>query len=220
MQLSDQFFPSGSFTLSHGLESLVQTKHIQSADDACDFFRLLLHHKIGSSDLVALSHAYRASAEANLSAIGEIDRQLFAQTPLEAGRETQRKSGRALLMMATSIWADSQLEAIQAHIETGVMPGLHPVIFAATGRAAGLSEEDVLFAFLHSFLVSLCGAGIRLSVLGPIKAQLILSKMSAELEALAHRARLIELEAIWSSTPFIDIAQMTHRQLPQKLFTN
>jgi len=33
MQLSDSLFPSGSFTLSHGLESLIHSGQIQSADD-------------------------------------------------------------------------------------------------------------------------------------------------------------------------------------------
>lgn len=220
MQLSDQFFPSGSFTLSHGLETLIQTRQIQSAEDIHAFLRSLLRHKIGTSDLVALVHAYRASAQEDLPEVYAVDFRLFAQTPIQEVREVQRKSGRAFLMGAAAIWQSSQLDALQAAIESGQMQGLHPVIFAVTGQVAGLSEEDVLFAFLHGFLAGLCGAGIRLGVLGHIKAQLILQAMAPELEALAHQAKSMSLEEMWSCTPFIDIAQMTHRRLPQKLFTN
>lgn len=220
MQLSDQFFPSGSFTLSHGLETLVQTQHVQSAEDLYSFLRLLLHNKVGSSDLVAVSQAYRASVTEDFPALCAIDAALYAQTPIQAVRDTQRRSGRAILMVATSVWQNSQLSTLSTHVESGQMQGLHPILFAAIGQVAGLTEEDTLFAFLHGFLGSLCSAGIRLGVLGHIKAQIILKDMATDLETLACRAKSMELADIWSGTPFLDIAQMTHGQLPRKLFMN
>lgn len=220
MQLADSFFPSGTFTLSHGLEALVQSKQVQSVDDLRNFLRLLLHNRIGSSDLVALIHAYRASARDNCLEIRDVDLQLFAQTPLQQTRETQRKSGRALLMVACSTWDDPQLNTIRSYTETGSMHGLHPVVFAVVGRSAGLDEDDTAFAFLHSFLTGLCGAAIRLGIIGHLKAQVILKEMATELDIVARRAVSIDLDEIWSCTPFIDIAQIAHKNLPQKLFTN
>ena len=220
MQLSDQFFPSGSFTLSHGLETLVQTQQIQSADELHTFLHLLLQNKVGSSDLVALSHAYRASSNGDQLEICTVDLKLYAQTPIQDVRDTQRKSGRALLMVAASIWPSPQFKAIDTYIEARQMYGLHPTIFGVTGQVAGLTEDNTLFAFLHGFLAGLCGVGIRLGILGHLKAQLILKEMAPDLEVLASRAKTIALEEIWSGTPFIDIAQMTHRHLPQKLFVN
>ena len=58
LQLADSFFPSGSYTLSHGLESLVQEGAIGSAKDIETFIRILLCNKIGGSDLIALAHAH------------------------------------------------------------------------------------------------------------------------------------------------------------------
>ena len=40
MQLSDSFFPSGSYTLSHGLESLVQNYRLKHPEDLKTFLRL------------------------------------------------------------------------------------------------------------------------------------------------------------------------------------
>ena len=37
IQLADSFFPAGSFTLSHGLETLVQTKQIQTLSELKTF---------------------------------------------------------------------------------------------------------------------------------------------------------------------------------------
>ena len=50
LQLADSFFPSGSYTLSHGLESLVQANAISHAEQLETFVRLLNSNKVGSSE--------------------------------------------------------------------------------------------------------------------------------------------------------------------------
>lgn len=219
MQLSDSFFPSGSFTLSHGLEAMVQTNQIRSAQDVEAFLQLLLHNKVGCSDLIALIHAYRASAANDLSEIRRADQQLYAQTLIQATREAQCRSGQALLLVAQSTWNDAQLVAFQEDIDTHDTPGLHPIVFAMVGRAVHLSERDTSFAFLHSFVTGLVGAAIRLGVLGHLGAQSILYKMALEIEAIATQASALSLEDMWSCTPAIDIAQMSHQRLVSKQFS-
>lgn len=220
MQLSDSFFPSGSFTLSHGLESLVHSGQMRTANDFQTFLNLLLHNKIGSSDLIALVHAYRASVVQNLEEIRRADLRLFAQTLIQESREAQRKSGRALLMVACSTWTDAQLQSLQTYAQTGYMHCLHPVVFAVVSHAAYLSESDTVLAFLHSFLTGLSGAAIRLNVIGHLKAQLILKEIAQEVEQVARQTACIELDDMWSCTPSIDIAQMSHLRLAHRLFAN
>lgn len=219
MQLSDSFFPSGSFTLSHGLEALVQAKQIRSPQDFQQFLRSLLLHRIGSSDAIALVQAHRASQQNNWSAIRHVDHLLFAQTPLAEIRESQQKSGRALLMVARSIWNSVALENLQQAIESEDTPGLHPIVFALVGQAAQLTETDTVLAFLHSFTAGLLGAGIRLGVLGHVTAQKALAAIVPDLETVAQDAVLASLDNLWSCTPYIDIAQMSHRRSAQRLFT-
>ena len=220
MQLSDSFFPSGSFTLSHGLESLIHSGYMRSADEFQEFLRLLLHNKVGPSDLVALIHAYRASVADNLDEVRRADNRLFAQTLVQEARVAQRKSGRALLMVARATWTNSHLESLAAYTATGKIQCLHPIVFAVVGYAASLSESDTVLAFLHSFLTGLCGAAIRLGVLGHTRTQLILKTVAPEVEAVANMAADMDLESMWSCTPSIEIAQMLHKRLSQKLFTN
>ena len=69
MQLADSFFPAGSFTLSHGLETLIQNHKIQSASELQTFIQLLLSHKLATTDIVALVHSHRASNSNDLDAI-------------------------------------------------------------------------------------------------------------------------------------------------------
>jgi urease accessory protein len=220
MQLSDSFFPSGSFTLSHGLESLMYSGQIESAEAVQNYLQILLHQKVGPSDLVALLHAYGASARGDFAGIRQADQRLFAQSLIQDVREAQCKSGRALLMVSRSTWPDEQLDDYAAQIQAGQCHGMHPVVFAVVGRAAGLESTDCLFAFLHGFVTGLCGAAIRLGLLGHLKAQLILKALAPDLEMVMARAMGASLEEMWSCTPSIDIAQMGHQSLPSRQFRN
>lgn len=220
MQLSDSFFPSGSFTLSHGLESLIYSSQIKSVQDFQNYLRILLHQKVGPSDLVALLHAYQASASATFAGIQQADQRLFAQSLIQEVREAQRKSGRALLMVAQSTWPDSQLDDYAAQIQSGQCHGMHPVVFAVVGRAAGLDYSDCLLAFLHGFVTGLCSAGIRLGLFGHLKAQAVLKEMAPDLEMVMAQALGSTLDDMWSYTPSIDIAQMQHQRMPQRQFSN
>ncbi len=220
MQLADSFFPTGSFTLSHGLESLVQTGKINSVQDLQVFLQLLLHNKVGTTDLVALLHSHRGIKNGNLEAARQADSQLFAQTAIAKIRETQRQSGRALLMVSSSTWQDERLEILNREAARGKIHCLHPVIFGAVAAIAGLSEQNTVLAFLHSLVSSILSAAIRLGVLGHIQTQQILLYLAPDIEAVWSTARSMNLEQMWSCTLAIDLAQMQHPKLAQRLFAN
>lgn len=220
MQLSDSFFPSGSFTLSQGLESLVQSGQIQSPDDVQTFLNLLLRNKVRTTDLIALIHAYRASAVENLEEIRRADLSLFARTLIQDSREAQQKSGRALLMVASTTWKDLQLDFLHSAVQSGEMQGLYPTVFAVVSRTAALSESDAVFAFLHNFVTGIIGAAIRLGVMGHLNAQVILKQTALEMQQVAAEAAQMSLADMSSCTPSIDLAIMGHRKLERRLFFN
>lgn len=220
MQIADSFFPSGSFTLSHGLESLVKTKQIKNVTDLQAFLKILLLNKIGSCDLVALIYSYRGNQQNNLQLIQDADRQLFSQTLIEKNRQTQQKSGRALLMVAQEIWQNKILEILQQQTITNQFYCLHPVIFGVVGEIAEIDEENTALAFLHNFITGLLGAAIRLGIIGHIQAQKTLLELNSDIHKAYQQASSLQLTEMWSCTPTIDIAQMQHQQLGTRLFAN
>ncbi|MGB3299521.1 MAG: urease accessory UreF family protein [Phormidesmis sp.] len=220
MQLSDSFFPTGSFTLSHGLESLVKTGKVQSTQDLQAFLQLLLRNKIGTTDLVAVLHSHRGICNNSLEPARQADEQLFAQTAIAKLRETQRQSGRALLMVSCSTWQDDRLELLSQETAKGSLRCLHPIIFGVVAAIAGLNEQQTALSFLHSLVTSILSAAIRLGVLGHLHAQQILRPLAADIEAAWLTAKSMSLAQMWSCTPLIDIAQMQHSKLSQRLFAN
>lgn len=219
IQLADSFFPSGTYTLSHGLETLVQQQQIQQPEDIISFLQILLQNKIATCDLVALIHAHRASVVGDLEQIVRIDRLLSAQTLIEVTRKTQQQSGRALLMVARSTWQD-RLEDLACKRASKQFYCLHPVVFGVVGNIADLTVTDTAIAFLHGFVTGILGAAIRLGILGHLQAQQILLQLAADIERAYSIASLMSLEQMWSCTPTIDIAQIEHSQLTRRLFAN
>ena len=219
-QLADSFFPSGSYTLSHGLESSIQQDKIQQPEDITNFLRILLHYKIAPCDLVALIHAHRASVEEETAKIRYIAELLYAQTLIETTRKTQIQSGRALLMVAQSTWQDPQLDILDRDRALNRFYCLHPVLFGVVGRVASLNVTDTALAFLHGFVTSILGAAIRLGSLGHLQAQTILLQLAPDIEAALQTASIMELDEMWTCAPTVDIAQMHHSRLNSRLFAN
>jgi len=220
VQLADSFFPSGSYTLSHGLESLIQQGRIQQPQDITDFLQILLHQKIAPGDLVALVHAYHASAKAEVDKIKYIAELLHFQTAIANIRKTQTQSGRALLMVAQSTWQDPLLDTLARDRALNRFYCLHPVVFGVVGRVAGLNEADTVLAFLHGFVTGVLGAAIRLGSLGHLEAQIILVQLASDIETAYQTASAMDLEEMWTCAPAIDIAQMRHSRLTSRLFAN
>ncbi|MEL6471277.1 MAG: urease accessory UreF family protein [Cyanobacteria bacterium J06623_4] len=220
MQLADSAFPSGSYTLSHGLESLVQVGALSTAPQLETFVRLLICNKVGSTDLVALTHAHRASRQPDMARIVEIDARLFAQTPIAKTRQTQRQSGRALLMVASKTWPHPQLEKLQQLTREGRLNCLHPIVFAIATQVAGISEDNARTAFVHGFVTGVLGAGIRLGVIGHVQAQQIRLALTGDMAEICESASHLSLDDMWSCTPLIDLAQMRQGKLSRRLFAS
>ena len=219
IQLADSFFPSGSYTLSHGLESLIQQGKIQH-QDIVDFLRILLHQKIAPCDLVALIHAYHAGTQQGIAEIEDIAKLLYVQTSIETARKTQIQSGRALLMVAQSTWQDPLLDTLARDRALNRFYCLHPVVFGVVGRVANLNVTDTALAFLHGFVTGVLGAAIRLGSLGHLQAQTILFQLAPDIETAYQTASTMDLERMWTCAPAIDMAQMRHSRLNSRLFAS
>ena len=220
MQLADSFYPTGSFTLSHGIETLVQTGRVKSMQQLQTFLQLLLTKKVGTTDVVALIHSHRGSSQNDITKIHEADRRLYLQTAIARSRETQRQSGRALLMVASNTWESNILDTLKQETAKGEIHCLHPVIFGAVSAIIGMTKQDAVLAFLHSLVTSIISAAIRLGVVGHLQGQQVLLQLAPDIESVWLRASTMTLDQMRSGTPAIDLAQMQHAQLSQRLFAN
>ena len=82
LQLGDSAFPSGAFTQSYGLETLVAELAVANAADVETVLAANLRHRLARADLPALLAAHRAAAEQDAHLV--IERRQIAIPPAPA----------------------------------------------------------------------------------------------------------------------------------------
>lgn len=217
-QLADSFFPSGTVTLSHGLEAFVSMG--LSSPDLLPLLEDYLHNKIASCDLVAYAAAHRAAHQANLERLYTIDEVLTASLLPHELRQGSLRSGRALLETLTPLIEHSLLQQFAQAVKQGRTDGNAAVSFGLVSALWDIPLRVGGMMQLYMFTVSFLGAAMRLGSLGHREAQRILLVLRPQLPALVDAACQRDLSEISSFAPHADIRAMQHAALPVRLFAS
>src|SRR3989475_5834498 len=175
LQLSDTFFPTGLYTLSHGLEAFVQAGLVSKTEVEA-LVRDYLENVLGPADGVALSHAHRATEGRDLGRLIEIDRRLFAMKLIREARESSRRVGKRMLTTALKLSPDSLLKDYWGAVHAGACPGNSAAALGAVAATLGIALRQAMLIELYTFATSILGAAMRLVRLDHEEAQLILAR--------------------------------------------
>ncbi len=217
LQLSDSFFPTGLYTLSHGLEAFIQAGLVSKADVEallCDY----LEQVLGPADGVALSHAHRAAEHRDLERLAVIDRRLFAMKLAREARESSRRVGKRILTMAVQLTPDSLLEDYRVAVEAGTCPGTSAVALGAATAALGIARTEAMLIELYTFTTSFLGAAIRLIRLDHEEAHLILARLKPLMIRIVQENADKCVKEMRAFAPLIDIMGMAHERAHVRLF--
>jgi urease accessory protein len=217
LQLADSFFPSGLYTLSHGLETCVQLGQV----DGSTLAALLAEHLqagFGASDSVALACAHRAGEQARMSEAIRADRRLTSVKLARETRETSCRVGRQLLNLSRRLFGQPLLDEYAQQVENGDTPGNHAIVLGLSMALLGIAREQAVLSDLYAFSASFVAAGVRLNVIEYRAAQAILHQHRPLLAQVAQEACTQHVEDIASSVPWIDVMAMCHEQAEIRLF--
>jgi urease accessory protein len=218
MQFSDSFFPSGLFTLSHGLESFVQAG--LSAKDVEPLLIDYLEHVVGPSDGLAVAHAHRHAAAGALGGVIEVDRRLYAVKLTREGREASCRVGRKLVGTASAIRGNAFLASYANLVKTGESPGTAAVALAIAAQACGIGEHAAMLLELYTFSTSFLGAALRLTRFDHLESQRILARLEPTFQRVIAANHACPLEDMRAFAPMIDVMAMTHETAEVRLFVN
>ena len=225
LQLTDSGFPSGRYTLSHGLETFVQDGLLDTPSTPDTLTRLLrdfIRLGVGSSDGVALACAHRAvysSGEIDLELATQADRRLTAVKLARETREASTRTGRALLSAAPAA-AGSRVEAYATLVADGYAPGNHAVVLGLLTAALDVPRVDAVTSELSAYATGWVAAAIRLGLTDHLSAQRVLRSVRPALVEAAERAVLGNVADISSCTPLPDVMSMRHEQAELRLFAS
>lgn len=226
LQFTDSSFPSGMYTLSHGLEGLAQRGEVD-ARRLPEVLHSMLRHAIGPADSVALALAWAATREhggrdtdALLDAVTRIDRRLHATRLTRELRDGATRTGKQVLDLAAELLDDPVVSAWNAHVRARRSPGSQSVVMGVVYARGGLDQRDAVAADLTAVVISLAGAALRLRLADHRSAQALVLGAAPVVEEVADAAVSTVLEDLGGFAPVLDLASCHHENSDARLFAS
>ncbi|MDF5756120.1 urease accessory UreF family protein [Spongiactinospora sp. TRM90649] len=216
LQLTDSAFPSGLYTLSHGLEG-----YLRSGDtDVAGLLADLLTHSAGPGDGAALALTHRAVTADDWDTVAEVDKRLHAMKLNREVRAAAVRTGRQVLQTAALVFGHPAIGRLAELVERGDAPGNHAVVVGTVHAALGVPVADAVTCDLYAFAASLTGAAVRLGALDFRQAQAVLHgaapaiRRAADLALAARGPRDLHASALMADT-----VAAGHERAEARLFT-
>ena len=218
MQLSDSFFPSGLYATSNGLEILIHDRKIKTADELRELIKVFIKQQIGPADCVALCNTYDFIAKNDFEKIIQTDQTLYSMKLVKEIRETSTRSGIQLIKCIQSFKDDKFLKLYSDSITKGTCTGVYPVCFAIAAYSLGVKKEQAATMLLYSFTVGMVGAALRMGIIEHFEAQKIIDELKNEIADTVQKNINRNISEMWQFAPDLDIIQISHEKLAEKMF--
>lgn len=217
LQLTDSGFPSGLYTLSHGVEGHFQLRAV-GADDLYDLIRDLVR-AAGTADAAALVLAHRAVTADDWDALVETDRRLYAIKLNREQRTASVRTGRQVLDTSAPAFDSATAARLARLVVEGAAPGNHAVVVGTVLAGLGVPVRDAVAGDLYAFAAGCTAAAVRLGRIDFRRAQALLREVRPELVAAADAALAVrDPRDLHASVPAADAAAAEHERAEARLF--
>ena len=238
LQLGDSGFPSGAYTLSHGLETLVADGLIRGRDALPGLIQVHLLARFARSDLVSLLAAHDAARDAAGSdaahdaardvahladadrRITSIDRRLTACKLAADERLGSERVGRRLAVEVSRLMPADRIVAFLAAVEAGEAPGNAAIAFGLAGQALGIDRRRTALAATSAQVMGLVAAAVRLGLIGHGAGQQCIAGAAPLIVAAVDLASSRDWRDLRPSAPQLDIALARHERAPARSFVS
>jgi urease accessory protein len=219
LQVTDSFFPSGLFTLSHGVESFAQAGLITPQSLAA-IVADLIRASVGPSDAAGVAIAIRAANAGDLDAVVQVDRRLTAIKITREIRETSVRLGRQLLGLSRDVFESTSSRSYLELVDDRRAPGNQAIALGLLKADLRIPVAEAVAGELYSFAGSCVGSAVRMSEIDHRNAQRILYLLRPVIEAATHDALSRSLDEIGGSAPFVELMSMRHEEAELRLFSS
>jgi urease accessory protein len=245
LQFTDSSFPSGMYTLSHGLEGLRQLGAVEGGDvkggagagarSVAEAVHGILRYSAGPAEATALALAWAATHElapplaanpactdtaALLAALTRIDRRLHATRLTREFRDGATRTGKQVLDLAAELLDDPVVSAWNDHVRARRSPGSQSVVMGVVYARGGLSRREAVAADLTALVISLSGAALRLRLADHRTAQALVRGAAPVIAEVADAAVGRSLEELGGFAPVLDLASCHHERADARLFAS
>ena len=219
LQLTDSAFPSGMYTLSHGLEGFAQAKAV-GPDSMPLLLADLLRHSVGPADATALALAHRAAGRGAWAAVVEVDERLHASKLNRELRLASTRTGRQLLDTAGLALGGDGLERYAELVRAKRSPGCQAVAVGVVHAVNGVPVAQAVASDLFAFCSSFTGAALRLRLTDHRRAQLTLRQLAPVIKEVTAAALLRGLDDLGGCVPMADVMSARHERAEARMFAS
>ena len=219
LQLADSFFPSGSYTLSHGIEAYAQAGEL----DPTALYHVtegLLRHSAGESDAIGMVLTLRSARERDLDRIAQIDRRLTAVKVARESRVASMRLGRQLLRLNQEVFDDELSGDYLRRLRQEDLPGNQAVALGLVKAALGLQDEEAVAGELYAFAASCVGSALRMSVIDHREVQRLLHLLRPVIAEVTAGVLDRTIADIGGSAPYAEMMSMRHEESTVRLFVS
>lgn len=217
LQLTDSAFPSGFYTLSHGLEGFVQSGLVDGPTMPA-LLADLLRHGVGPADSTALALAHRAATAGDWPAVARVDWRLYASKLNRGLRRASVRGGRQALDTLVEMFGDPNLEHYTGLVAARRAPGCQAVVAAVAYATAGVPVDQAVAGDLFAVAASFVGAALRLRLTDHRRAQVVLRGVAPVIEEVTVTALRGELADVGGHVPMTDVMSGRHERAEARLF--
>lgn len=213
-QVIDSAFPVGGFSHSSGLEAAVQLGFVRSAEDLAGFVRTALWQsaKLAGPFVVAVAN--------DASRFDELNQRYDVLIVNAVANAASRAQGAAMLAAGEAILEDDRMRSARTRLRAVHGFAHLPHAFALLATAAGMTAAAATDAFFFQQARSLFSAAVRLSVVGPMEAQRLLTCVGDDRAALLASAVVTPVDDAAQTAPTLDLLQSLHERLYSRLFVS
>ena len=219
LQFSDSAFPSGFYTMSHGLEGYAQAQQV-GPEDVEPLLADLLVHAVGPGDATALAWAHRAAREERWDDVQDVDERLHASKLNAEMRKASVRSGHQLIDLARDVGGGAGVEKYARRVRERTTPGCQPVATAVIYADAGVDVDQAVTSDLFAFSVSFVGAALRLRLTDHRSTQTVLHRIAPVIEQAAAEAVVRDLDDLGGFAPVADVMSAQHERAEARLFAS
>lgn len=218
MQLADSFFPTGLYTMSHGLEVLYLQKRVIGQEQIRELIEMYFLQQVGPADCVALANAYGFAEQGNMDEIFKVDDTIHKLKLVKSQRDASTRSGKQLIKCVTTFLKDESLTKYSLAVQSSHTPGTYPVSFALSAKSFGIPKRQACLMLFYGFAVSIVGAALRLGILQHFESQQILNETKPTISKTIDKYITKHYEQMWQFAPQADIIQIHHEKMYSKMF--
>lgn len=220
LQMTDSTFPVGAFSFSNGLETAAHEGIVHDADTLEQYARSVALQGAFSDGVAALI-AFRAAKDGRIDEICSIDRQLLLFKMNDEARMMLQRMGKKMSELAVRLFPESRVVAewLEA-VKSDKTPGTYPVAQGVVFAAAGMNEQQLFASHQYGVINMILGAALRCVRVSHYDTQLILRKLSADVDALYEQAKEMTFEDMNSFVPEMDIFASMHEKGTMRMFMN